>query len=259
MARDIGQKIIKEAMDKFNNFKIAVTGGSKGDYFNITQTASALGQQNLKEGRVRLMLDGKRTLPHYPYENVNVREYYESRGFILNSLTEGLNPKDFFFYAMSGREGICDITMGTSVSGYIQRKLVKLMEDLQVQHDYTVRDSNNDIIQFSYGDNSIACNKMVLIKTPTDEQNNEGKTIYKKKTYLMDVNNLVERINLDYELENDTFNLKNIIQFIIQDIFKNNINDRKSLIQSLQENQTFNFTFNRHVKYINNLIDLFSK
>ena len=59
MARDIGQKIIKEAMDKFNNFKIAVTGGSKGDYFNITQTAGALGQQNLKEGRVRLMLDGK--------------------------------------------------------------------------------------------------------------------------------------------------------------------------------------------------------
>ena len=175
----------------------------------------------------------------------------------MNSLTEGLNPKEFSFYAMSGREGICDTAMGTSVSGYIQRKLVKLMEDLQVQHDYTVRDSNNDIIQFSYGDNSIACNKMVLIKTPTDEQNNEGKTIYKKKTYLMDVNNLVERINLDYELENDTFNLKNIIQFIIQDIFKNNINDRKSLIQSLQENQTFNFTFNRHVKYINNLIDLF--
>ena len=160
---------------------------------------------------------------------------------------------------MSGREGICDTAMGTSVSGYIQRKLVKLMEDLQVQHDYTVRDSNNDIIQFSYGDNSIACNKMVLIKNSTVEKNNNGKIIYKKKTYLMDVDNLVQRINLDYELENDSLNLKNIIQFIIKDIFENNILDRKSIIQSLENNQILNFTFNRYVKYVNNLIDLFLK
>jgi DNA-directed RNA polymerase beta' subunit len=40
----------------------------------------------------------------------------------------------------------------TAESGYIQRKLVKLMEDYMVKYDGTVRSSLNQIIQFVYGD-----------------------------------------------------------------------------------------------------------
>ena len=37
-------------------------------------------------------------------------------------------------------------------TGYIQRQLIKSMEDLIVHHDGTVRDANNNIIQYHYGE-----------------------------------------------------------------------------------------------------------
>ena len=43
----------------------------------------------------------------------------------------------------------------TASSGYIQRKLVKSMEDVSVKYDCTVRNANDDIMQFSYGDSGI--------------------------------------------------------------------------------------------------------
>jgi len=43
----------------------------------------------------------------------------------------------------------------TAESGYIQRKLIKSMEDLSIKYDNTVRSSNNTILQFTYGDNGI--------------------------------------------------------------------------------------------------------
>jgi len=33
---------------------------------------------------------------------------YESRGFISKGFLRGLNPRQFYFHAMSGREGVCD-------------------------------------------------------------------------------------------------------------------------------------------------------
>ena len=53
---------------------------------------------------------------------------------------------------MSGREGLIDTAVKTASSGYLQRKLVKATEDLKANHDYTVRSSNLDIVQFVYGE-----------------------------------------------------------------------------------------------------------
>lgn len=108
-AKDIGMKIAKEAMKPNNNFIVTVTSGAKGDYFNIAQITGLLGQQNLEGKRVSPTLsNGKRTLPHYPFENMGKEREYESKGFIKNSFIHGLNPEEFFFHAMSGREGVCD-------------------------------------------------------------------------------------------------------------------------------------------------------
>jgi len=41
----------------------------------------------------------------------------------------------------------------TSTSGYIQRRMIKMSEDIQIKYDYTVRNSQNHIIQFAYGNN----------------------------------------------------------------------------------------------------------
>jgi DNA-directed RNA polymerase II subunit RPB1 len=43
----------------------------------------------------------------------------------------------------------------TADTGYIQRQLIKSMEDLTVQHDGTVRDANGNIVQFYYGEDGI--------------------------------------------------------------------------------------------------------
>ena len=52
---------------------------------------------------------------------------------------------------MGGREGLVDTAVKTAETGYMQRRLVKSLEDLCLQYDMTVRNSTGDIIQFSYG------------------------------------------------------------------------------------------------------------
>ena len=42
----------------------------------------------------------------------------------------------------------------TSQTGYIQRRLIKSLEDLKVEYDMTVRNNKGKIIQFNYGDDS---------------------------------------------------------------------------------------------------------
>lgn len=56
---------------------------------------------------------------------------------------------------MAGREGLVDTAVKTAETGYMQRRLVKCLEDLCVQYDMTVRTSTNDIVQFIYGGDSL--------------------------------------------------------------------------------------------------------
>ncbi|KAH0863267.1 hypothetical protein HID58_080478 [Brassica napus] len=79
----------------------------------------------------------------------------ESRGFVENSYLRGLTPQEFFFHAMGGREGLIDTAVKTSETGYIQRRLVKAMEDIMVKYDGTVRNSLGDVIQFLYGEDGM--------------------------------------------------------------------------------------------------------
>uniref|UniRef100_A0A6C0F4Q7 DNA-directed RNA polymerase n=1 Tax=viral metagenome TaxID=1070528 RepID=A0A6C0F4Q7_9ZZZZ len=129
-----------------NRINYIVTSGSKGAAINIMQMMCLLGEQAIDGKRVPMGF-ADRTLPHYPrFENGA-----ESRGFISSNFINGLNPQEFFFHAMAGREGVIDTAVKTATSGYLQRKLVKSMEDLKVAHDFSVRGSNNDIVQFCYG------------------------------------------------------------------------------------------------------------
>jgi DNA-directed RNA polymerase II subunit RPB1 len=50
-----------------------------------------------------------------------------------------LNPTEFYFHAMGGREGLVDTAVKTAETGYIQRRLVKAMESVMVHYDGTVR------------------------------------------------------------------------------------------------------------------------
>lgn len=186
-ARDTGMAIAKNALQKDNHFIATVVSGAKGDYFNIAQITGLLGQQSLNGQRIQpLLSNNTRTLPHYP---LHQKEYtddmkYESSGFIRSSFVHGLSPREYFFHAMTGREGITDTAMKTATSGYIQRRMVKIAEDIQVKYDGTVRNSVNNIIQFAYGDNFMDPMKTTFlgdVATPCD------------------VERLVEKINFEFE------------------------------------------------------------
>lgn len=189
-AKDIGLRIAKDALSQDNNFLSTVHSGSKGDFFNIAQITGLLGQQNLKGARVEpVMNHGKRTLPHYPLENLTVEEEYESRGFISSSFIKGLNPKEFYFHAMSGREGICDTAMGTATSGYMQRRIVKLTEDIKSQYDGTVRDALGKVYQMGYGEDD-------MDPTCTVKVNGNQEPC--------DISRLVAKLNMKHEIEEES-------------------------------------------------------
>ena len=60
-----------------------------------------------------------------------------------NCYLTGLTPQEFFFHAMGGREGLIDTAVKTAETGYIQRRLIKALEDVMVKYDGTVRTSKD--------------------------------------------------------------------------------------------------------------------
>ena len=143
-------KIGLKSLDKDNRFVTMVKAGSKGSDLNISQMIACLGQQLIDGKRIPYGFEN-RTLPHFT-------KYDDSpgaRGFVENSFISGLTPEELFFHAMGGRVGLIDTAVKTSSTGYIQRRLIKGMEDLKIEYDMTVRNNKGRVIQFSYGEDGI--------------------------------------------------------------------------------------------------------
>lgn len=136
-----------KSLDPSNRFVKIVKSGSKGSMLNISQMISCLGQQSIDGKRVPYGFDN-RTLPHFSKYD----DSPEARGFVKNSYISGLTAPELFFHAMGGRMGLIDTAVKTSTTGYIQRRLVKGLEDLKVEYDGTVRNNMGKIVQFTYGD-----------------------------------------------------------------------------------------------------------
>lgn len=185
--RDFGLSIAKKSMRSDNNFIATVNSGAKGQFFNIAQITGLLGQQNVCGKRIEYTLNNKsRSLPHYPLEEKDYDDdiIYESKGFIRSCFADGLNPREFYLHSMTGREGITDTAMKTATSGYIQRRMIKVSEDTSISYDGSVRNLNNNIIQFSYGNNFL----------------NPSYSIVKGGENLpFDVERLVQKVNYNYE------------------------------------------------------------
>ncbi|XP_068111539.1 DNA-directed RNA polymerase III subunit RPC1 isoform X3 [Hyperolius riggenbachi] len=69
----------------------------------------------------------------------------------LRELDKSNSPLIMALCGSKGREGLVDTAVKTAETGYMQRRLVKSLEDLCSQYDLTVRSSTGDIIQFIYG------------------------------------------------------------------------------------------------------------
>ena len=133
-----------------NAFRVTADSGSKGTSINIAQIMACLGQQSVDGGRVEQQFRG-RTLPHYTQLDFGAR----AGGNVLSSFYTGLAPDEFFWHAKGGRVGVIDTAIKTAETGYLQRRIVKLLEDVRVLYDGTVRDAENRIFQFLYGEDGL--------------------------------------------------------------------------------------------------------
>ena len=137
-------------LSRWNSPMIMATCGSKGSNINVSQMVAVVGQQIIGGSRVA---DGfqDRSLPHFPK---NARQP-PSKGFVRNSFFSGLSPSEFYFHAISGREGLVDTAVKTAETGYMSRRLMKSLEDLSTKYDNTVRNSSSNIVQFQFGDDKL--------------------------------------------------------------------------------------------------------
>lgn len=139
-----------KSLSRDNRFVTMVNAGSKGTDLNISFMISCLGQQTIDGKRIPYGFEN-RTLPHYN----KFDDSPGARGFVESSYITGLTPTELFFHAMGGRMGLIDTAVKTSQTGYIQRRLIKGLEDLKVEYDMTVRNNKQRIIQFAYGDDGV--------------------------------------------------------------------------------------------------------
>ena len=149
-AQNEAGRIALKNLSKENRFVVMFNSGSKGSEINIQQMTACLGQQNVDGKRIPYGFE-HRTLPHY----TKYDDSPSARGFVESSYINGLSPQELFFHAMGGRIGLIDTAVKTSTTGYIQRRLIKGLEDLMVNYDMTIRTNKNKVVQFSYGDDSI--------------------------------------------------------------------------------------------------------
>ncbi|KAL3989412.1 RNA polymerase Rpb1 domain 5 family protein [Acanthocheilonema viteae] len=144
-----GQACLRN-LSRHNAPLIMAVCGSKGSFINISQMIACVGQQAISGHRPP---DGfeDRSLPHFERR----QKTPAAKGFVENSFYSGLTPTEFFFHTMGGREGLVDTAVKTAETGYMQRRLVKCLEDLCVNYDGTVRSSVGDVIEFTFGEDGL--------------------------------------------------------------------------------------------------------
>ena len=150
----IGQ-MVKEKFPKTNPVHEMITSGGGGNILNIVQMACCVGQQAFAGGRVDIGYNN-RTLSFFEKDDLSPR----ARGFIHNPFIKGLRPDEFFFGAITGRDSLMDTALRTPKSGYLYRRLSNALQDIRMEYDGTVRDSNNNVIQFEYGDDGMDVSKL---------------------------------------------------------------------------------------------------
>jgi DNA-directed RNA polymerase subunit A' len=146
--------IVREQFPEENPVTHMIRSGGGGNILNITQMACCVGQQDLEAKRIDLGYT-ERTLSFFKQNDLSPK----SRGFITNPYIKGLRPDEFFFGAITGRSTLMDTALRTPKSGYLYRRLANALQDLRKEYDGTIRDSNNNVIQYLYGEDGIDVSK----------------------------------------------------------------------------------------------------
>jgi len=224
----------RKSLAKTNRFVMIVNSGSKGTPINISQMISCLGQQNVDGKRIPYGFDS-RTLPHFSkFDDSPV-----ARGFIENSYISGLTAPELFFHAMGGRIGLIDTACKTSQTGYIQRRLIKGLEDLKVEYDMTVRNNKGRIVQFSYGDDHFDSTKVENQSVPLTGMTTEDIYLYYDIVGINDQHNDL----LDVYSKGTVTRIKRQrpeTQQLCKKYIEKMINARKNIVEAVFKNKSEN-------------------
>lgn len=122
---------------KDKNIIDCVKSGAKGTSVNIGQIVGAIGQQQLSSGIIDATLEGDLVTPQdYPLaKDASHFEKLIYHGFICNSFASGLSPHDICMHAPPSRDAIIDTATKTAQSGYLQHRIIKLIESLATSRD----------------------------------------------------------------------------------------------------------------------------
>lgn len=144
-------KIVEQSIRE-NCTLVIAKSGARGSITNIIQLSAAVGQSLILGERIhRGYSYSGRTLSHFMIGDLSP----SAHGYISNSFKSGLNPFEFFFDAMSGRESLMDKSLRTRHSGYLERRLMNALQDLKIEYDNTIRDNRKVVIQFNPGEDNI--------------------------------------------------------------------------------------------------------
>lgn len=166
--RENVSKLIMANYDPNNAINIMALSGSKGDETNTAQMIGCVGMQAFEGALMPKKYNGRTSPYHYQHD-----DRPESRGLVRQSFIDGLSFSEYIFHTMSSRLGTIDQVVKTAVTGYAQRKLIKMMEDNMIAYDSSVRNANGKLMQIIYGDSGADTTKQYEYIIKMLEYNND--------------------------------------------------------------------------------------
>ena len=121
---DLPKRVI-EKLTTDNHFYGMIKSNAKGKDLNLAQIVASLGQDILKFARIEKKVNN-RSLVHFSQND----DTAEARGFIINSYYDGLDPHEYYFHHMTGREGLID----TAIKSVVGDTELIIIEDGNCKH-----------------------------------------------------------------------------------------------------------------------------
>lgn len=153
------EKLVEETLDPMGSVADMVRSGARGSLGNLTQMAGMKGLIQNTAG-----------------ETIEVP--------ITSSMTEGLNPVEYFMSTHGARKGLTDTALGTARAGYLTRRLFDVAQDSIVtekdcgtKRGIAINRTSASGIQIDFGD---AVRGRVL----AGDIEADGKVLFKKGHYL---------------------------------------------------------------------------
>lgn len=200
--KNMTTKLLKDTFGPLNAMAIMIVSGAKASAFNAAQMRVMLGQSYIR-GEIfpHNMTNQSRALPVFEPNDPSPAAF----GFIDRSFSEGLRPSHMFFHAAGTRENLADTALKTQDVGKVNRNLQMSLADYKVNYDGTIRNANNEILQFIYGDDGFNPAHLESIDV-------NGENI----PFFINLNRNIKRLNEKYGYSD--FTQKEIPESMVEDI-----------------------------------------